>query len=285
VNTNKITLGDTNQTAGLNILEDIGGATYVGSGGIVSGAGVGTNTINLGNTTVATAPVIAASADWSSSLNMTLTKSSVASGSLSPTFQAADSSTVGHNITLSGILSGTGGMTKTGAGTLTLTNANTYSGGTTVSNGTLIATSLGTGNVTVTNTTGGSLQLTSNSSIGSGANLFLTDTGTTGYVFLNYGTTSTNVQDTILGLSINGTFVAPGQYTSPAEAVALNNATPGSYTGFTAPEFSGTGVLNVAAPEPSQWVAFGLGAFGLGLLGLRARRRAREDSIVFAESA
>ncbi|GHU20848.1 hypothetical protein FACS189475_10020 [Betaproteobacteria bacterium] len=39
--------------------------------------------------------------------------------------------------TISGILSGTGGFTKTGAGTLTLSNANTYGGATTISAGTL----------------------------------------------------------------------------------------------------------------------------------------------------
>ena len=39
--------------------------------------------------------------------------------------------------TYSGVLSGTGTLTKTGAGTLVLTGANTYTGGTTVSNGTL----------------------------------------------------------------------------------------------------------------------------------------------------
>jgi autotransporter-associated beta strand protein len=41
------------------------------------------------------------------------------------------------NQTLSGIISGTGALTKNGTGTLTLTAANTYTGGTTVSAGTL----------------------------------------------------------------------------------------------------------------------------------------------------
>ena len=49
--------------------------------------------------------------------------------------------TQGNAVTLSGILSGTGGLTKTGAGTLTLTGANSYSGGTAVTEGRLIGDS------------------------------------------------------------------------------------------------------------------------------------------------
>ena len=45
--------------------------------------------------------------------------------------------TNGNDNTLTGTLSGAGGLTKIGAGTLTLAGANTYSGGTTVSAGTL----------------------------------------------------------------------------------------------------------------------------------------------------
>ncbi len=42
-----------------------------------------------------------------------------------------------HNGTFSGVISGTGALAKSGEGTLTLSGANTYSGGTTISTGTL----------------------------------------------------------------------------------------------------------------------------------------------------
>ena len=41
------------------------------------------------------------------------------------------------NVTLNGVISGSGGVTQLGAGTVTLIGANTYTGGTTIANGTL----------------------------------------------------------------------------------------------------------------------------------------------------
>ncbi len=82
--------------------------------------------------------------------------------SLSNTTPAAVAVSVGNNnqsTTYSGVLSGLGSVNKIGTGTLTLTNANTYSGATNVSGGTLeLATGgslAGTSSVTVGNSGSG----------------------------------------------------------------------------------------------------------------------------------
>ena len=125
-----------------------------------------------------------------------------------------------------------GGLTKLGAGLLTLTAASTYSGGTLVNAGTLNVTTdggLGLGNVTVANgaalTLGGGI---TNGYLNSSASLMV---NTGALVSLNYSGTNT-----IHALSINGgnTFVSPGVYGSAASG-ALNNLA----------NFTGTGVLNV----------------------------------------
>jgi rhamnogalacturonan endolyase len=126
----KVTMGyDAGVTAGSATLTVNGGALYLGGGGIVrNGTGTFASNINLSGGT------LGAKADWSSSVNMNLPTS----GNI--TLKAADAADAAHNITLNGVLSGAGGFTKTGAGTLTLGAANTYSGTATVSEGTLAGT-------------------------------------------------------------------------------------------------------------------------------------------------
>ncbi len=104
---------------GKGIYNLTGGSVYIGSGGITTFNGI--YALNLGGGTVG------AYANWSSTLNMTLT------GINGPvTFNPG-----GNTITLSGILSGSGGLTVNGSGVLDLTGANSYTGDTTVSAGTL----------------------------------------------------------------------------------------------------------------------------------------------------
>lgn len=106
-----------------------GGNLYVGAQGLTRGSAAGALpvTIQLQGGT------LGASATWASSMDMKLGAS---------TIRAATSGGTAQNITLSGVLSddsGSGSLTKTGAGTLILSGAsdNTFTGATTVSAGIL----------------------------------------------------------------------------------------------------------------------------------------------------
>ena len=101
-----------------------GASIYVGSQGLAYN-GLATLTVALNN-----GGLFGATAPWTSSVAMKLI-----SGNF--TFQTTDPSGTVNNITLTGPLSGTGGLTKTGAGVLTLTATNSYTGNTVVTAGTL----------------------------------------------------------------------------------------------------------------------------------------------------
>jgi fibronectin-binding autotransporter adhesin len=125
-----------------------GGTLYVGLQGITRGSAASAlpTSIKLQGGT------IGASDAWSSSLDMKLG----ATGG-GPIFQAATSGGTSKDITLSGILSDdtsvNGTLTKTGAGTLTLSGSNTFTGGLFIKNGTVNATTsssaLGAGSITM----------------------------------------------------------------------------------------------------------------------------------------
>ncbi len=114
-----------NASAGAGTVNFTNAATiYVGSQGIVSnGVVLVTAALNSGG-------LFGASASWVGSAAMKLNGGTF-------TFQAADLSGSANNISLSGALSGTGNLNKTGGGTLLLSAANTYSGNTLLNGGTL----------------------------------------------------------------------------------------------------------------------------------------------------
>jgi autotransporter-associated beta strand protein len=133
----------------LNVYSVTGGTNFVGgiAFGTATGAGsvfftnsavvyVGSQGISASNGATLTATLnggglFGASAPWTGSAPMSLS-----SGLF--TFQTADMNNNPNNITLTGVLGGLGGLNKTGGGTLTLNAADSYSGNTVVSSGTLV---------------------------------------------------------------------------------------------------------------------------------------------------
>jgi autotransporter-associated beta strand protein len=109
-----------------------------------NGSGSFNSTVNLSG------GVLGAKAGWATTHALNLP----AGGNI--TFKAADTNDTPQDITLSGVLAGAGGLTKTGAGTLTLGGANTYTGATVINAGTLhVAGSVATGAIIIND--GGSL--------------------------------------------------------------------------------------------------------------------------------
>ena len=149
-----ITLDDVNSATETSTLSVNDGATlYLGSVGLKEGS---TPTVDSGASATLGTATIGALANWSTSVPLVLITGSTT------TFQTADASSVGHNITLNGTVSGGGGLTATGGGILTLNGAATYNGATTVNGGTLIVAGGLTGSATTaTVNTGGTLEVDS----------------------------------------------------------------------------------------------------------------------------
>jgi outer membrane autotransporter protein len=124
-------IGAVNQTGGVVTITGgsvaigtAGAATYNLNGGLLQVGGAngitGTGALNLGGGTL---QVIGSALTTNIAMGLTGTGSTV--------------DTNGLGATVGGVMSGTGGFTKSGAGTLTLTAANLYTGGTAISGGTL----------------------------------------------------------------------------------------------------------------------------------------------------
>lgn len=144
--TEKITFGLSGGLAGSVgdlTLNGANASIYIGSGGVVKAAtNAYTESINLLNGT------LGAKANWSSALSMNLNGAGV-------TIKAADAADVARDISLSGVVGGSNGFSKAGAGTLALTNAiNTYSGATNVNAGTLLVSGSIAGSATTVNDAG-----------------------------------------------------------------------------------------------------------------------------------
>ena len=137
-----------------------GGELKIGSNGVSMLSGKETPSVNLGQGTITAAE----SHTWASDIPITLTGRSSdgviynqhgileTAGSDVPGGVTIFNTDENKTITISGVISGVGALTKTGTGTLTLSQAPAYTGNTTIESGTLELTAGGTLN----NLSGGS---------------------------------------------------------------------------------------------------------------------------------
>ncbi len=133
-----------------------GGAGYAGTWG--TGFGFGVDRQGRGVDTAANFTTLSDSGDGA-----TLVRDLLISNNLVLAAGANELQTPAGGAILSGVLSGSGQLLKTGSGWLTLTGTNTYAGGTNLAEGVVVAdaaSSLGSGDLTFT---GGTLRLTANS--------------------------------------------------------------------------------------------------------------------------
>ena len=235
----------------------------------------GTATIGGSNAMTLNGAVTAAGA-----LTRTLTVNNSATTTLAGNVFLSDVAGTGRTLVINGTgdvvvngvisdFNGAGGTAGTlshgGTGTLTLNNANTYSGGTLLSGLNNIANAngaFGTGNVSLTAAAvtltlqhGAMMKGGRPHAIGGVLNDFIADTATFSIGFM----------DDVVNLNYAGT------ETINMLVVQGMEMSPGVYGSGDIPELFGTGTLTVLVPEPSTWAMIVVGA-GL-LVATQLRRR------------
>jgi autotransporter-associated beta strand protein len=153
-NLNAIGTGTAVIASGANLVADIAGTPTIGtaitiaSGGRLSARRAGATFTNV---TLPTSGTVVFNRDDQAGGTLTVTSGVSLAGNLEIDLTQQGVNPVGPAV-LSGVIGGTGDLSKTGIGQLTLSGSNTYAGATAISAGTLVAaspTALGVGSVTV----------------------------------------------------------------------------------------------------------------------------------------
>lgn len=247
--------GNNGTHGGASQLNFTGGRLAVGAGGFNFRSGYDTENMG-GGTLVAMAP-------WTCAANFKLTGTN---GDFTVDVQT-------NAVTLTGILTGTGGLIKAGSGTLTLPGTNTFSGALTISNGTLQLAGALTGSGAVAVNTGATLNLTGTltapASMKVGGNYLLAGThgGSGGITIASNGTmTVTGAKSgggdiTILqGGALTATGTLAGGITSDG-TIAIGGAQPSTLTVVNNLTLSSNSVLNIRLGSSSLYDQMLVGSF------------------------
>ena len=202
--------GDNTSTSFTGIASGTGGLTKAGTGILTLGGAntyTGATTISAGTLQIGNGGTTGAvSGNITNNANLILNRSNA--------------------LTYGGVISGTGSVQKNGAGTLTLTNANTYTGATNINAGTLIASNFNAlgaagGGTTVAN--GATLNV-NNVTLAESA-LIINGTGDGGVVGALTGTGAANVSGTVTTASDSniGTTSAASTLNLTGVVTAANN--------------------------------------------------------------
>jgi fibronectin-binding autotransporter adhesin len=271
-------VGNTSTGVGTVTLSGTDSTLTTGGRLVIGNAGIGTMNIGSGSTVTSDRIQLAQDAGSTGTLNLNTggtlvvsdaTDTAVSSGDGTATFNFAGGTlksngahdlTVSSNATLAdgttstfdtngqagswtGILSGTGHITKAGTGTLTLSGANTHTGTTTISAGTLALDATGTiaESSRINLGTTGTLDVTAKSSFNIGSGQTLSGTGT---VALGGDTLTLTAGATFAPGNSAGLVTIDGNFTLNSASI-INLELGGLGRGTTYDAFDVTGNLNI----------------------------------------
>ena len=169
----------------------------------------------------------------------------------------------GHNLTVGGVISGaTFSLTKAGAGTMTLSGANTFTGGATLSAGQLNinnATAVGTGTFainggTIDNTSGGAITLSNNNAQTWGGDFTFVGSNN-----LNLGTGAVTLGANRVVTTFGGVLTVGGVISGAG--LSLTKAGAGTLVLSGANTFTGGMILNAGELDINNAAAIGGGTF------------------------
>src|SRR5208337_4622589 len=225
---NTLSVGTANSTSFAGVISGSGALTKQGGGTLtLSGANtyVGPTTVDDGTLALGSGGSIALSSglalaasgagfDISAGSNQTIQDLSGVAGSTINLGANTLSAGTAHSTSFAGIISGTGGLTKQGGGTLTLSGLNSYSGGTSFNGGILAVNSdsnLGTGPLSFNGGTlealaaGGGITSSKAIMLNAGGGTFLADAGTSSILNGSINGVGSLTKDGLGTLTLTGT--------------------------------------------------------------------------------